>query len=1837
MAEFEQLRDELAIHRQRSNEYRQEALLDQEALKRAERALAEFARTQDPRRGDERARLEEAVKDAQSRVDRARNVLADSRTRESTLEEEFKSFLDPREGLRRWPDHYPILLFPLRLETRFKEDKNGKPQLWVRVFPDTCLIDSFEPSLTEQEVASARSFWAAIWRAGGEESRERTAWRDLVASHGSGRSSWVVRQYQPLNPNEKPVKDSPTDVLLVIIAPGPLPAATADYWRAVWKEDTTAQRKAYAAIEDEVGADQAREIAKNYQPFNFADPPAPPRTRDEVQVKVAILQLTPPGRLRTRGSSWSSAPRVDLLPERFVFVGYSGTNAPLTVLGNPIRVPLVAGPDPNALPEEQLKPVDDTLQIPDALAWMFDFEKAFDAGMAFRLDLTREQARAGFDRVVVLGLRLVDSPAQGQQNLERLLERHLYSRAGLEIVPQGTPTNNTERGGSGYTFHDDSDATFGTFFRQTPQYTLESDPLLRRDGQWLAEFLGLRHDLAQRIPNGGGTDQGEARAMQIALWPGTLGYMMKTVLAPVFSDQEIAHTRSFFTRYVSGRGPLPALRIGAQPYGILPTTAFDRINWFDRSEQARYFRKLYTILKGIENDWKPLVGQISHIGQRGGDPHKILLDVLGLHPSSVEYYPLQAESVEHKFYELSFLDFSAALRVLNLFPAAIPLALLRRFGYNGEAVPDLLKKLYKAHQTPLTGPLIDDRPLSETEAIRKYAGNRNYIEWLVDAAQAGIERLQQEQGFDGDEKPVALLYLLLRHALQVAFHSTGVRLQVEAGLVDHPETQLREPAMVHVQDSKESDSHYAPLFREYERITGRAGILLGDYIARNIRRIDPELREQIEALERLSQAPTARLERIFAEHIDTVSYRLDAWKTGLIAWQLEHLRRETKSREGGAEKADQAAGLYLGAYGWLEPLRSENKVLTSAKLPDDVAKAVNRHDNTPLMHDSTNEGLIHAPSLNHATTAAVLRNGYIANGGQLAVNLSSRRVRLALGILEGMRNGQPLGALLGYQFERHVYDHGPLKVRDLVYPLRRAFPLVANQIEKTKSDDGEAKESIAAMNVVDGRKLIEHVEKTNDFVYPFAVSTLPRRAADQELAMTNALAHIRDINDAVADLVLAEGVHQAVLGNYDRSAGTLDAFAKGNYPPEPEVIRTPRSGIALTLRTAIHLSPTPLANPLENDIPVLTPLAAAEPAVNAWLEGRLPLPDNVGCRVTFRDRTTNAETNEFISQKQLGLHPIDLVYLVQSGADQALTYLDDCILQYLHSKRAPRHDREIRINYTERVPDKVTWFELQALLRSLRTLVASRPLRPADLMRHNDTSLDEQSAVSLPKSRVQSARDELQNNLMPALDALATTLSNPAIDIDAALTQFVATVKRFAAFHLPQTGTAFVYEWRASAYSALTRKVQQRVKIWNGRRAQYLHRIDEYDGLPNAAPVEERIRSLQAAEILISTHLTTPVPPVNAYRSALNDRQDNFETKRDALVGLVDNPRATLAELLADAKAQLGGGVLPPLSDFDPDPLNFDDTEKEIARFRTTLADAVTRLKGDVTKRLSQVDALLSRYDTAGATDKVKLLQDAAKFIFGEDFQLVPQITLSPDAIDELGNAWQYSASGKLTDYLIKTVGREFPVDDWLHGVARVRPKLHDWENVVLLSEALQVQEPAELIPLQLPYGPNEPWLALEIPNTLKIWNSEENRYEEVPYKIDGDRLLYTTHFAEPFDKTKPICGLVIDEWTEVIPGREETTGIAFHFDRPNAEPPQTWLLALPAVQNGAWSWEELLAAVNATLDSAKLRAIEPVHIDDTAYSWFLPATLSAYTFPEISISNNLLRNVQLYKKLVKE
>jgi hypothetical protein len=68
---------------------------------------------------------------------------------------------------------------------------------------------------------------------------------------------------------------------------------------------------------------------------------------------------------------------------------------------------------------------------------------------------------------------------------------------------------------------------------------------------------------------------------------------------------------------------------------------------------------------------------------------------------------------------------------------------------------------------------------------------------------------------------------------------------------------------------------------------------------------------------------------------------------------------------------------------------------------------------------------------------------------------------------------------------------------------------------------------------------------------------------------------------------------------------------------------------------------------------------------------------------------------------------------------------------------------------------------------------------------------------------------------------------------------------------------------------------------------------------------------------------------------------------------------------------------------------------------------------------------------------------------------------------------------------------------------------------------------------------------------------------------------------------------LVVDEYTETVPGPATTTAVSFNFDAPGARPPQTVLLAVPPVAGTSWSIDMLAGVIGETLDLAKVRMVD--------------------------------------------
>ena len=226
--------------------------------------------------------------------------------------------------------------------------------------------------------------------------------------------------------------------------------------------------------------------------------------------------------------------------------------------------------------------------------------------------------------------------------------------------------------------------------------------------------------------------------------------------------------------------------------------------------------------------------------------------------------------------------------------------------------------------------------------------------------------------------------------------------------------------------------------------------------------------------------------------------------------------------------------------------------------------------------------------------------------------------------------------------------------------------------------------------------------------------------------------------------------------------------------------------------------------------------------------------------------------------------------------------------------------------------------------------------------------------------------------------------------------------------------------------------------------------------------------------------------------------------------------------------------------------------------------------------------------------DQVVLLLAAGKILFGETFDWLPKFTCH----NEIDLATADTDRAQLLKHAVDgppgMTEREV-IEEWLQGLARVRPKLHGWEMVRTLAEALN-DIPLELRPVQVPYRAKDSWLAIAFP-------AKDPNDPGKSFGISRDTLSIAAHGASAFQPGTRQCGLLIDDWTEEIPTAHEITGISFRFNQPNATPPQALLLAVTPEETGSWDWDDLIGTLADTLRRAKRRAVEPAQLEKQGLS----------------------------------
>jgi hypothetical protein len=1836
------------------------------------------------------ARPDPTDSDAMQAVKASKVAFRDALRSEWSRLNEYSQYTDPLENIDALDTIVPILLFPLRLEIRFKKvtrEDQTVDQLWVRVFPDDIAINSFESDLSETEIRNTRSYWLARWKAGKDNvDGQRGAWRSLASAHGPGRAYWLTQNYIPLNAGQEPEKAA-GEIILAIgtdeLLTEPELGAIITYWQAVWKADKDSARlnQARTQLLTVVNEDRATDLIKNYKPSNLSDFPPTGLTRDQTVVRVEFVIFPKTDELETKLHAWSQPPTTAILPERFVFLAYTGRELAMPPqLGNLIPPQLILGPDPAAEEGEDFRLATEEdvaensnlregdLIVSDDLSWMVDFDEAVAKGMGFKINLSADQAMRGFDRVFVLGVKLSADNTKGKDLLEKLFAQHQSSRKGLSILKQGTPTNNVEEEDSGYSWRHDTDDSFDIYFGESSPEEEPTDRFHKSDGRWLADLLGIEPTILHTVENYNRTDIAEAKAMQRALWPATAGHFMDSMMNPVFGKETIELTRLFYTRYVSGRGNLPVIRVGKQPYGIVPTTDYKNMGWFrtpDRMHElsrsalaansVNFLERLYEILMDVDQTWANLVSLVSYVG-KAGDPHQILLDIVGLHPDSVELYKRYANTMKqiHNLYNAKGFAHSGLFGFYsNSYTAAANL--LAKYGYTIDAEhpePDIFKKSFFKQAWALKGDRIDKVPNSEVNEISKYTPDtpeyegKNYIGWLIKEAKTSHDQLRLQAGFIDDKPPTALLYLLLHHALDLSYIDASLKLHLKVLPVDQVQKAYIEPDLIHIEERKETESRWKYLYKSDVNITGDPDILLGRYIALNRDTLAETVafNDVLAALEQLEHVPTAALERALMEHIDTVSYRYDSWILGYLHLQLEYMRgllnNEDEDRDNEHENHDNEdqTGIYLGAYGWLEDVIPENKVLKRVELLGELKMVFD--ENNDLVEDLGNAGYILAPSQNHAVTAAVLRNGHLSNDDpedkeELKIKLSSERVREALQIIEGIQAGQTLSALLGYQFERGLHDRTDAQLDGFIFDLRDKFPLRAKKLKDTAptEDDTEYEsiEQIEAKNVIDGVAFLEQVQKPGNEVYPFGLDNLPESPLSAQVrALEQQVQELIDLNDAVADVALAESVHQVVLGNYERAAATLETYSKGNFPPTPEVIQTPRSGTVLTHRVALQFK-SGLSHDL-NDTGV-TARMAAEPAIQDWLSHILPGMDQIVCVVSYCDHGSNTDQSVPISLSDIGLSHLDALYLLNIENDQAMSALDDRIIQHVLTNLNPRMDKRIEIGYTSKQDDtQFSIFEMSSLIASLRALLLkSKPLTAADAKLANEAAKENEQSLRLDQNRVQQLIAPLAEigeidlvGFIAHLDTIfATNDVNNVVDgLDSLMNDISGIFTEAGRYGMTQAGTGFIYQRHQSIYTQLRTKLDELMSRLELRRTEYLTLRTEYEaGVVANLPDEQLFAILRKAELKISTTSTVLQPtttPADYFAIVDGVKFDQFETMLDDTL-----PPLLQIHSLTDfiKETQVAAGQL---SNFDTVGISLDEDLKQVGIFAMDLKTNAENLSTEIQKRVTQASDLLGTAAGTGNTvAKVDLIKNAARAIFGDDFVMVPEFTV--EAVQ--GTEWQNTLddSENSLRYILNDLALDFPMDDWLYGIGRVREKLYHLENAILHIEGLK-NVSLSLIPSQFPYREDDFWLGMQFP--------EKKPGTDEPYTIDEDKLLFTGIYTEPFDLGRAQCGLLLDEWTEVIPVRQETLGLTFHYDQPNSEPPQALLLITPTNFTGSWQWQGLVNSLHETLDLAKKRAVEPDHVDKTVYSRFLPPIVSlASPLPLTATLNLALNNQVSYAK----
>jgi hypothetical protein len=202
---------------------------------------------------------------------------------------------------------------------------------------------------------------------------------------------------------------------------------------------------------------------------------------------------------------------------------------------------------------------------------------------------------------------------------------------------------------------------------------------------------------------------------------------------------------------------------------------------------------------------------------------------------------------------------------------------------------------------------------------------------------------------------------------------------------------------------------------------------------------------------------------------------------------------------------------------------------------------------------------------------------------------------------------------------------------------------------------------------------------------------------------------------------------------------------------------------------------------------------------------------------------------------------------------------------------------------------------------------------------------------------------------------------------------------------------------------------------------------------------------------------------------------------------------------------------------------------------------------------------------------RVETQTDRLERLFGDGFTVL--VPFSPTNREELRTT--FTDDGLLPDE------QPMAAETWLTRSAAHRERVDNFTQMRSYAAAISGSVNPSPSVGQVPYQPGDTWVGVE------------------DVEPEPGRISLVAQFGpgidEGFDGGE-IVGLSVDEWTETVPSKEETTGIALNYDDPGNRPPQSVLL-VPPPTDGAPSLDHLAATVAETAEYAKRRAVDPTDL----------------------------------------